>query len=83
MRLKVKRYLIRNVIALDQLANAILGGDPKETISDSLYRHQREGSKAARKFCAWLSKVLREPDHCRKSHERKLALYREAIADEQ
>lgn len=34
-------YLTRVAIGIDQLCNAIFGGDPDETISARLYRHRR------------------------------------------
>lgn len=42
----MKRSYLKNVlIAIDQLANAVLGGEPDETISSRAYRRRIEGSK--------------------------------------
>jgi len=50
----VKRY-IRNVgVGVDQLTNAILGGDPDETISSRLGKCKEEGNK----FCILVCRVL-------------------------
>lgn len=35
----MKKYLYNILIGIDQLANAILGGDPDETISSRLGKH--------------------------------------------
>ena len=50
----LKRY-IRNVgVGLDQWVNAILGGDPDETISSRLGKCKETGNK----FCTIVCKVL-------------------------
>lgn len=44
----VKRpYLLRVLIAIDDLANAILNGDPQETMSSRLGKNMIKGSKFA------------------------------------
>ena len=74
----LRRYVLRVLIAADQLANAALGGDPGETISDSLHRHNVEGARFACILCRFLD--LFERDHCRKSFERGVKRMRDALA---
>ena len=41
---RFQEYLRHNLIAIDQLANALLGGFPDETISARLYRNRHKHS---------------------------------------
>lgn len=50
----IKRYIRNNFVAVDQLANAILGGDPDETISSRLGKCKENGNW----FCTWFCKIL-------------------------
>ena len=64
---KITKYFWNLLIALDQLANTILAGDPDETISS-------RAAKAARRKKRWgciLCQVLDwfDKDHCLKSIE--------------
>lgn len=43
-------YLLNVMIGVDQLLNAMLGGDPDETISSRAYRRASEGSTKWRCF---------------------------------
>lgn len=54
----LKIYLWNILISLDQLANAILGGDPDETISSRCAK-KRDSSK----FCKWFCGVLDTIQH--------------------
>ena len=59
-------YFWNILIAIDQLANTILGGDPDETISS------RAGKRVnTQKWAYYLCRVLHilDPDHCNKSIE--------------
>lgn len=60
------KWLKNVLIGLDQLANAVAGGDPDETISSRCGK--RENSN---RFCKWLCAVLHKLDerHCAKSIE--------------
>jgi len=56
------------LIALDQLANAVFGGHPDETISSRAYRWELKGKRT------WPRKVIDalfffDPDHCKESYE--------------
>ncbi len=62
---KIKLYFWNILIALDQLINTVLGGDPDETISS------RMGKIVAKKpdscvLCVWVCRVLHwfDTDHC-------------------
>lgn len=64
-------YLGRVLVAVDQLANAFLGGLPDETISARCWRR-----RADRPY-SYLRPVIDglffwQADHCRKSHEAEL-----------
>jgi len=76
----VRRYLLRVLISVDQLANALAGGCPDETVSDSLYRHKTEGNLAACVACRALSWIFREDDHCRRAWLRGLQRMRDGLA---
>lgn len=56
------RYLRRVFVAVDQLGNALTGGEPDETISYRAAVAQAAGSRPARLLCRALDLV--EPDHC-------------------
>lgn len=65
---KVKRYIWNLLIALDDLANAILMGDPQETMSSRMGKHL---AKHDCPFCNFMCKLLNkiQKDHCVKSIE--------------
>jgi len=63
-----RRYCLNNLIAWDQAANALLGGDPQETISS------RAGKLVTKEFwayllCLFLNRL--DKHHCKKSIEPK------------
>lgn len=60
----IKKYIINVLIALDQLANALLGGDPDETISSRAGRMLKLKNKPlwARILCWFLDFI--DPNHC-------------------
>jgi len=66
----MKRYFLNVLIAFDQLLNALLAGDPDETISSRMGKYVARG----RGFipcvlCKLLDAVFREKDHCKNSIE--------------
>lgn len=62
----MKPYIWNNLIALDQLLNALLGGDPQETISSRCGKRISKGRcYLCGPLCALLRKV--DPSHCIKS----------------
>jgi hypothetical protein len=64
---KFKAYFWKNLVAVDQLANTILGGSPDETISSRLGKGERRGCKVCWFFCRILD--IFEKDHCALSIE--------------
>lgn len=65
----MKRYFWNFLIAIDQLINTILGGDPDETVSS------RMGKRVIKKNCKVCKAICRilnffEKDHCYKSIEK-------------
>lgn len=61
-------YLFNLGVAVDQLASAILGGAPDETLSSRFGKAQREGKKWACVICRILD--IFDPGHCEWSIER-------------
>lgn len=64
------RYFFNILIAIDQLFNVLLLGDPDETISSRMGKYVARG----RGFipcliCKLLDVILREKDHCKNSIE--------------
>lgn len=67
----LKKYFINIVIAIDQLCNAILGGDPDETISSRLGKvvaRNAESNNLAWLICYVLDWI--DPGHCRDAIEK-------------
>lgn len=66
------KYLLNILIAVDQLANTILGGDPDETISSRLGKWKRCKTPGWRRktsrFICWCLHPL-DRNHCLKSIE--------------
>ena len=67
----MKQYLLNVAIALDQLANALRGGSPDETLSAAAWRTEQKGRWLGRLFRPLIDLVILplEKDHCRKSFE--------------
>lgn len=74
---RICRYFWNILIAVDQLANALLGGDPDETISSrsGKRQHEQAWAKYLCKFLNWI-----DTDHCQKSIEEDEG-YRSALDD--
>ena len=64
----IKKYFWNVLIAIDQLANTVIGGDPDETISSRAGKKVRTGKTGP---WHWLCLVLHKFDsnHCRESVE--------------
>ena len=62
----MKLYLRNVLVGVDQLFNAIFGGDPDETISSRVYRY-RDMNIIARCVCRLLDWI--QPNHCKSSLE--------------
>lgn len=63
----LRKYVWNLLIALDQLLNTLLGGDPDEAVSSRLGKAARRGSR----YGGWLHDLLERfwPGHCRESIE--------------
>ncbi len=65
------RWAHNVLLSIDQGANALLGGDPDETISSRLGKWLAGDNMARRAFarvvCPALDLLMLERDHCRKS----------------
>lgn len=65
---KVSLYFWNFLVAIDQLANTLLGGDPDETMSSRMGKNVRAGKcKLCKVICYFLNKI--DPNHCEKSIE--------------
>ena len=60
-----KRYLLNVWSAFDQLTNALLLGDPQETLSSRMGKRARSGQAFPLCFCRFLS--FFNPNHCEKA----------------
>ncbi len=49
---------------LDQAANTLIGGDPRQTVSARLGRAEQNGKMWAARICKVISFAFREKDHC-------------------
>jgi hypothetical protein len=56
------RYAVNLLLAVDQAANAVTGGDPDETISSRASKSRGLGRRWARVLCWALDLV--DPGHC-------------------
>ena len=63
---KICKYFWNMLIAVDQLVNTALGGDPDETISSRAGKRQHEATWA-RWLCWFLGKI--DNNHCNESIE--------------
>lgn len=63
---KICKYVWNVLIAIDQLGNALTGGDPDETISSRAGKVEDQ-SRWAKVLCWFLNKL--DTNHCKKSIE--------------
>lgn len=61
----IRRYVWNLLIAVDQLANTVLGGDPDETISS------RAAKRANRRGWKWIARIVEaiDPGHLARARE--------------
>lgn len=65
---KLTQYFWNVLVALDQLANTLLGGDPDETMSSRMGKDIKANKcKLCKVICYFLGLI--EKDHCNKSIE--------------
>ena len=62
----MKKYVVNILISIDQFINTIFGGDPDETLSSRMGKHEESC-----KICFYICMILNlfQKDHCRKSEE--------------
>jgi len=63
---KVCKYIWNLLIAIDQLANTVLLGDPDETISSRAGK--RQDTQTWAKYLCWILNKI-DKNHCKKSIE--------------
>ena len=61
----VKQYLVNILVGVDQLANAVLGGDPMQTISYRSAMAAATGKKWGCILCKFLGMI--QKDHCKRT----------------
>jgi len=74
---KPARWALNILVGIDQTCNALIGGDPDETLSSVLGKAARgDFGAACRRRTAWLRwlvdavfAALGDPDHCARSIE--------------
>jgi hypothetical protein len=64
----IKQYFWNILISIDQFFNAVLFGNPDETLSSRMGKNVREGKC---KGCYFICRILHrlDPEHCKKSIE--------------
>lgn len=59
----MRKYLLNILIAIDQLGNTLLGGDPDETLSSRAAKWHPAAARVINVIFFW------QPNHCRESLE--------------
>ena len=73
---KLKLYAYHNLIAIDQLLNALTGGAADETLSSRTYRgavltdQPKKHWRVLYRFINWL---FRDKNHCKTAYEREIS----------
>lgn len=65
LRVRAGHLAFNVLVALDQLANAVAGGQPRDTISARAYRAQQNGRAWGCLLCRALDRI--QKDHCAKA----------------
>ncbi|MBO4519869.1 MAG: pseudouridine synthase [Alphaproteobacteria bacterium] len=70
----MSEYLNNLCIALSQLINALLFGNPDETFAARCYRNSYKGSATAKLMCKILDFLFKpfHENHCQKMHEEEV-----------
>ncbi|HDL5712566.1 TPA: hypothetical protein PXE96_002258 [Mannheimia haemolytica] len=72
---KMKSYLYHNLIAIDQLFNALTGGAADETFSSRCYRGAVLAEKPKKRWCFWYAFVnglFFDKNHCKTAYESEI-----------
>lgn len=66
----MKTYILNNLIALDQMVNALFGGSPDETLSARAWRTEVQGKLLGRVFRPLIDFVFWpvQKRHCREAY---------------
>lgn len=66
-----RRYVFNLLIAIDQLANTVLAGNPDETISSRAHKAVLKSRQTGKTWGCVLCRILDlvDPNHCAKSVE--------------
>ena len=75
MNSKLKQYLYHNIIAIDQLFNALTGGAADETLSSRTYRGAilvSTPKKRWRVLYRLINFLFRDENHCKKAYESEI-----------
>ena len=64
--MNIKRYFWNILISIDQFVNTLFAGDPDETLSSRMGKHENDCT-----ICYWICRLLSLVDHrhCQKSIE--------------
>ncbi|MGH6954422.1 MAG: hypothetical protein ACREGL_09585 [Alphaproteobacteria bacterium] len=60
--MNLRKWVWNALVAIDQLGNALVGGDPDETISSRAGKANASGRRWARALCWLLDRI--DPGHC-------------------
>ena len=63
----LRKWIFNILVGIDQLGNAISGGDPDETISSRSAKAEFQGKWWGKAMCRFLNVI--DPGHCPKSIE--------------
>ena len=72
---KLKLYAYHNIIAIDQLFNAITGGAADETLSSRTYRGAilaEQPKKRWRVLYRFINGLFRDKNHCKTAYESEI-----------
>lgn len=72
---KLKLYAYHNIIAIDQLFNAITGGAADETLSSRTYRGailDEKPKKRWRVLYRFINGLFRDKNHCKTAYESEI-----------
>lgn len=70
--MELKRYFYHNIIAIDQLFNALTGGAADETLSSRTYRGAVLAKHPRKRWRIWyrvINAVFFDANHCKTAYE--------------
>lgn len=78
----VKTYVFNVLLAIDELASAITGGMPGETLSGRAGTAQREGTLRGRIFAPIIDFIMCNPNHCAQAIAGDIRRAQAVVADD-